>query len=533
MGQQLGVDVQLAHAAGDELRELGAEVEDRDDARLRDDGGDRRVAGGAVGGGGVERDLEVGLDLGVVGGQDPVAGVGRLAVDRLAPLASASLVAAAGRRLGLPAFPSGSANGPPCAVVACARKFTGRHAADRGGRRERCPRLGGHLPLSPGIASSTVRGSAGGRDGGTYVAQLGRTLARRGAALVIAGSMALAPGTTLAAPVELAAGSTVSATILDPVELNPKPAGYTTDLRAHVTPNSASGTVSFYDDDGVTRTLLGSGALGPDPFILGELTASYTIPADQAAGIYHLVAVYEGDDTFAGSESAPLETFTVGPRPSVPHLTVYGPHDGSGATAQQGDVETVTVDVTDGGSLYQNPLPLEGSVALRVDGVLKGTQPVRNLFELPTAGLSLGAHTIRAEFTSSNTVFADSCGGGRDHDRVEPGRGGRPGAEPGDLLPLPGQVRRHDGAPRGSLRAGLGLGADLQRGQREARPHAQRRDRDGLVARGLERAQHVGQPRRRRPVHRAPDRPRRAGQDEGPARACPSPSPSSGSTPTP
>ena len=46
VGEELGVDVQLADATRDQLRELGAEVQDGDDARLRDDGRDRRVAWG-------------------------------------------------------------------------------------------------------------------------------------------------------------------------------------------------------------------------------------------------------------------------------------------------------------------------------------------------------------------------------------------------------------------------------------------------------------------------------------------------------
>ena len=49
-------------------------------------GAGRPVVARAVRGRGLERGLEVGLDLGVVGGEDPVPGVGRLAVDGLAPL---------------------------------------------------------------------------------------------------------------------------------------------------------------------------------------------------------------------------------------------------------------------------------------------------------------------------------------------------------------------------------------------------------------------------------------------------------------
>ena len=80
--QQLGEDVQFAHAAGDELGELAAEVEHGDGLRAGAD-----LFGGTIGRRRVQRGLEVDLHLGIVRGQDPVAGVGRLAVDRLAPFA--------------------------------------------------------------------------------------------------------------------------------------------------------------------------------------------------------------------------------------------------------------------------------------------------------------------------------------------------------------------------------------------------------------------------------------------------------------
>ena len=87
--QQLGVDVQLADATGDQLGELAPEVEHHHGVRLRTGGcfgsgpagaiGDR-----ALGDGCLQRGLEVGLDLGVVGRHDPVTGIGRRAVDGLA-----------------------------------------------------------------------------------------------------------------------------------------------------------------------------------------------------------------------------------------------------------------------------------------------------------------------------------------------------------------------------------------------------------------------------------------------------------------
>ena len=81
MRQELGVDVQLAHAPRDQLGELAAEVEHHDRVRLLG-----RLGRHPLRRSGVERLLEVGLDLGVVRGEDAVAGVGGLAVDRPAAI---------------------------------------------------------------------------------------------------------------------------------------------------------------------------------------------------------------------------------------------------------------------------------------------------------------------------------------------------------------------------------------------------------------------------------------------------------------
>ena len=124
--QQLRVDVELADAPGDQLGVLAAEVEDDDGVGL----GRRRLAArdaragnvevGTLGRRGVEGDLEVGLDLGVVGRQDAVTGVGGLAVDGLAAPAGRVLVvverafvglAAAGARLRRRAAAAGSERG--------------------------------------------------------------------------------------------------------------------------------------------------------------------------------------------------------------------------------------------------------------------------------------------------------------------------------------------------------------------------------------------------------------------------------------
>ncbi len=79
--QELGVDVQLANAAGDQLGELAAEVQDDDGVGLS------RLCLGALGWRRVQRLLEIGLHLGIVRSQDPVARVGGLAMDRPATIA--------------------------------------------------------------------------------------------------------------------------------------------------------------------------------------------------------------------------------------------------------------------------------------------------------------------------------------------------------------------------------------------------------------------------------------------------------------
>src|SRR3954462_2679138 len=84
--QELGVHIELPNAPRGQLGELAAEVEDDDRASGRACGAGGAVVGGTFGRGCLERGLEVGLDLGVVGGEDAVPGVGGLTVDGLAAL---------------------------------------------------------------------------------------------------------------------------------------------------------------------------------------------------------------------------------------------------------------------------------------------------------------------------------------------------------------------------------------------------------------------------------------------------------------
>jgi hypothetical protein len=75
MGKELAVDMQLAHAARDQLGELAPEVQDDDRVGLG------WHLAGPLWRGRVERLLEVRLDLGVVRGEDPVTRVRCLAVN--------------------------------------------------------------------------------------------------------------------------------------------------------------------------------------------------------------------------------------------------------------------------------------------------------------------------------------------------------------------------------------------------------------------------------------------------------------------
>lgn len=235
-----------------------------------------------------------------------------------------------------------------------------------------------------------------------------RLVARRAVFLGVLATLLVASAPVARAADPIATGDTPTTLSLSTPDLNPKPVGYATDIGVFIVPASATGTVTFYDDQGGIRTPLGTSPLGPHPYVQNTTWAKITIPADQAVGTYNVIAVYSGDATYAVSEAQPYQ-FVVGPRPSVTHVSASGPHDATGATAQRGDIVTVAVSVTDGGALYQNPLPYAGTMTLKIDGTTVATPAITSSTEVPTAGLTLGAHTIRAEFDSTNEVFGDSA----------------------------------------------------------------------------------------------------------------------------
>ena len=178
--QQLGVDVQFADAPGDQLGELAAEVEDDDGRALLLVRGGRAIVGRAIRGRGFQRGLEIGLDLGVVGGQDPVTGVGLLAVDRLATLPGSPAARPVG---GVEAASDASSVGSPVAsVIARCRPpcrvrpvYPGRVRARRqcrppGAASAVAHRLGGHREVALEFGGDVV-GRGGGGDGRPHVDQ--------------------------------------------------------------------------------------------------------------------------------------------------------------------------------------------------------------------------------------------------------------------------------------------------------------------------------------------------------------------------
>jgi flagellar hook assembly protein FlgD len=211
----------------------------------------------------------------------------------------------------------------------------------------------------------------------------------------------------------VAADATIATTTtLNPASLNPKPVGRTAEIVAVVTPESGSdpsGTMTLYDDDGVTRTQLDQKPLSSDPFVLGEMSAHFTLAADMAAGTYHLLVAYGGDATFIASESAKV-TVVVGPRPTSTTVELSGPHDASGATAQKGDTISVVANVLDTGDYTPNEIPIVGDITIEVDGVVKATTTYGTGVELSTATWSLGSHTVKATYAGDGTDHSGSNG---------------------------------------------------------------------------------------------------------------------------
>ena len=224
------------------------------------------------------------------------------------------------------------------------------------------------------------------------------------ASSVIVGLLAVAPAT-------FAAGASVSTTTINLPMLNPKPVGMTTDIAADVAPQAATGTVTFYDVTGGGKVELATAPLGSS--LVTTQRATWTVPADYPTGTYVVMAEYNGDSTYATSDSDTF-SFTVGPRPTSTTVTVSGPHDGSGLTAQKGDTITIGAQTADAGWYTPNPVAVAGTISLTLDTVtsLGSFSAPSGSVDIATTAWGLGAHTITATYASSNADHSGSTSAG-------------------------------------------------------------------------------------------------------------------------
>jgi hypothetical protein len=215
-------------------------------------------------------------------------------------------------------------------------------------------------------------------------------LAWLGAALTVA--LSLLTGGAVAPPAARAWAPTPSTTTLGPPDLDPKPVGHTATLTATVTPG-ATGAVIFYDEDLAVATVQLTGS-----------TAAYLLPAYAPPGLHTITAAYLGDANFGASRSEPRPV-TVGPRQVTLTVGISGPHDATGATAQQGDILRVEVGVRDLGTT--GSLPVSGTISVWVDGSIEcGAAIPAGACDLPTAAWPLGTRSVLATYDPMPVMYA-------------------------------------------------------------------------------------------------------------------------------
>lgn len=173
--------------------------------------------------------------------------------------------------------------------------------------------------------------------------------------------------------------------------VNPTPsaAGAIATLTAVVTAlgsGTPSGIVEFFDGP----VLLGAATISTSRGRLqGQLPVAFG-----NAGTHTLTAVYRGNASFAGSQSAPVaHTVFAGSAPQGSRTTIASISPNPVATGQ---TATTTVDVRSSGGSKQTAT---GTVVLYVDGVSASTVPLtgeQSLFNV--SGLSRGLHTVVAHY---------------------------------------------------------------------------------------------------------------------------------------
>jgi Bacterial Ig-like domain (group 3) len=234
------------------------------------------------------------------------------------------------------------------------------------------------------------------------VVVLATPLAGRGIALTVV--LSLLAGVAAAPPAALAIAIppalTPTTTTLGVPDLDPAPAGHASTLVAVVAP-AASGNVTFYDNDVAVETVA----------LTGSSTATHIVPAGSPPGKHSIRAEYRGDLTHERSLSEP-RVVTVGPRQVAVVLGISGPRDATGATARQGDVLRVAIDVQDAGTT--GSLGVTGTVTVWVDGTVTAaiTYPAVAVAYLSTAAWPIGPRSVVARFEPGTGT---GTGTGTDH----------------------------------------------------------------------------------------------------------------------
>ena len=168
------------------------------------------------------------------------------------------------------------------------------------------------------------------------------------------------------------------------LSVSPIPATYNAPVTfsATVSPQSATGTVGFYDGD----TLLGS-----TPVASGFATVTANAPF---AGRRVFTAVYSGDNVTQPAASTPL-TVVVNGTPSTTTLSA------STTAATYGQTLTLTATVS--------PSPTTGAVSFLDGANLIGSAPVSHgIATLSTAALSTGTHSLTAQYDGGGSISLSS-----------------------------------------------------------------------------------------------------------------------------
>jgi hypothetical protein len=168
---------------------------------------------------------------------------------------------------------------------------------------------------------------------------------------------------------------------------NPETAGHIVQLIAHVTPATATGTVTF--NTGVM------GSCGGPQLIGGGIAVCNAVA--QAGGVFDVSATYNGDDNHASSQSATnQQTVTPGTTPSTTTVT-FGPNP-----AQALEPLILIAHVS--------PVAAKGFMTFTIDGNAVGRVPVVNGTAFINTTLnSLGSKPLTASYGGDATYNASTA----------------------------------------------------------------------------------------------------------------------------